>query len=79
MRLHFHISQKDGMTVLGTIDPIVVRHDNQWMTLVTRFGTPADEAYAIAVEYAEQSDIPMLWIDDPQGLYPTPLESSRSA
>ena len=70
MRLKIHLSSKDNATAIGTIDPIFVIHEGQWVTLVSRFGTPATESFEIALKYSEGSNIPTLWIDDPCGLFP---------
>jgi hypothetical protein len=79
MRLHVYVSPKDGSTVLGSIDPILVLHKGEWVTLVTRFGTPAAETFDLALEYANQSGISLLWIDDPNGLFPTTIRDTPAA
>jgi len=68
----------NGTRVLASLDPNRIRVGEQWLPLTIRFGTPASEVYAIAVAEAASSDISLLWIDDPEGLFPTPSETQTT-
>lgn len=72
MRFKVYMSPKDGRSVLGYVEPYGILHHNSCTWLQTRFDVPVAEAYEHALELARRAGVPMLWIDDPEGLFPAP-------
>lgn len=70
MRFKVYLSPKDGKSVLGYVEPYGVIHGNTCTWLKTPFGVPVAQAYEAAVDLAARSGVPVLVIDDPNGLFP---------
>jgi hypothetical protein len=72
MRFKVYMSPKDRQTVLGYVEPYGIIHGNSCTWLQTPFCVPVAEAYAHALELAGRAGVPVLWIDDPEGLFSAP-------
>jgi hypothetical protein len=72
MRFKVYVSPKDEQTVLGYVEPYGIVRGNTCTWLQTPFGVPVAEAYAYALDLAGRAGLPVLWIDDPEGLFSTP-------
>ena len=65
-------SPRDASRVLGYIVPFVASERREWARTLTafEFGELVGEAFLIAVALCEKHDVNILWVHDPEHLFP---------
>ena len=65
-------SPTDASRVLGYIVPFVASAGGEGARTLTafEFGEPVSEAFLIAVALCEKHDVKILWVHDPEHLFP---------
>jgi hypothetical protein len=68
-------SPGDPSRVLGYLMPYVASDsgDAAWAHTTFEFGEPVGEAFLLALALCEKHDIKMLWVHDPEHLFPQVL------
>lgn len=71
VRLQIYLSRKDNRAIVGFFEQAFQSASREVTFVKSNYGTPIGQAYKDALAYAESRNIPYLWIDDPDGLYPS--------